>query len=67
VQRLEARIAALEARLPRTNIISPNFWMRALAVWGHELACVGVLYIGLIGVMLVLMMLFGALAAVGAR
>jgi hypothetical protein len=59
VQRLEARIAALESRLPNTNIISPKFWSRAFAVWGHELACVGVLYAGLLAVVLV----FAVLAA----
>lgn len=29
------RIADLEARLPRTNLVSPNFLSRAFAVWGH--------------------------------
>jgi hypothetical protein len=29
------RIADLEARLPRTNLVSPNFISRAFAVWGH--------------------------------
>ncbi len=29
------RIAELEARLPRTNLVSPNFLTRAFAVWGH--------------------------------
>ena len=57
VQRLEARIAALESRLPNTNIISPKFWSRAFAVWGHELACVGVLYAGIFGVVIIFMII----------
>lgn len=39
---LEQRIAALEARLPQTNLLSPKFWTRAWAVYGHMLA-IGVL------------------------
>ncbi|MDO9557865.1 MAG: hypothetical protein Q7J82_09885 [Coriobacteriia bacterium] len=35
---LEQRIMALEARLPQTNIISPKFWTRAWAIYGHLLA-----------------------------
>ncbi len=29
------RIAELEAKLPKTNLVSPNFLTRAFAVWGH--------------------------------
>jgi hypothetical protein len=63
VQRLEARIAALESRLPNTNIISPKFWNRAFAVWGHELACVGIIYLGILGIVIVLMVLAAALGS----
>lgn len=35
---LEQRIIALESRLPQTNLISPKFWTRAWAVYGHMLA-----------------------------
>jgi hypothetical protein len=35
---LERRIAALEARMPRTNLLSDQFWTRAWAVYGHVLA-----------------------------
>jgi len=35
---LEQRIAALEARLPRTKAVAPGFWTRAFAIWGHGLA-----------------------------
>ncbi len=34
---LEQRIAALEARLPRTKVVAPGFWTRAFAIWGHNL------------------------------
>ena len=32
---LEQRIAALEARLPRTKVVAPGFLTRAFAIWGH--------------------------------
>lgn len=35
---LEQRIMALEVRLPQTNIVSPKFWTRAWAIYGHLLA-----------------------------
>jgi len=35
---LEQRIASLEMRVPNTNLISPKFWTRAWAVYGHMLA-----------------------------
>ncbi len=35
---LERRIAALEARVPESNVVSPKFWTRAFAVYGHTLA-----------------------------
>ncbi|MBN2405154.1 MAG: hypothetical protein JXE06_06190 [Coriobacteriia bacterium] len=38
VSYLEQRIAALEARMPRTNVVSPKFWTRAWAIYGHLLA-----------------------------
>lgn len=44
---LAMRVAALEARLPQTNILSPRFWPRAIAVWGHNIAVIAVLYLGL--------------------
>lgn len=33
---LEQRLLALEARLPRTNLLSPRFMTRAWAVFGHH-------------------------------
>ncbi len=32
---LEQRIASLEARLPQTKVVSPSFFARAFAIWGH--------------------------------
>lgn len=40
------RLNALEARLPNTWVISPNFFKRAFAIWGH--AAVAGLIIGII-------------------
>ena len=55
---LEQRLADLEARSPASNVISPRFWTRAWAIFGHTLAVVillqviffgGALLIGLLG------------------
>lgn len=35
IRYLEQRIAALEARVPQTKVIAPQFLSRALAIWGH--------------------------------
>ena len=32
---LEARLAAVEKRLPATNMVSDTFLRRAFTVWGH--------------------------------
>ena len=32
---LEARLAAVERRLPGTNLVSDTFLRRAFTVWGH--------------------------------
>ena len=50
---LEQRIAALEARLPKTNLISPKFWTRAWAVYGHMLAIGALVYAVFFGIVLV--------------
>lgn len=55
--RCERRLAALEARLPTTSILSSSFWSRACAVYGHALA------VHLI-VMLVLGVIIGVLALI---
>jgi len=35
ITRQEGEIEALNQRLPDTNIINPNFLVRAFTVWGH--------------------------------
>ncbi|GAB4290234.1 MAG: hypothetical protein Kow0067_16490 [Coriobacteriia bacterium] len=42
---LEQRIVALEQRLPRTNIVSPKFWSRAWAIFGHLLAISAIIWL----------------------
>jgi hypothetical protein len=59
VRELERRLAALEARVPNTKIIDAKFWTRAVAVWGHSLAVVAVIY----GVLFVLVLLLAGVAA----
>jgi hypothetical protein len=41
---LQARIAALEGRLPDSDVIDPRFWTRARAIWGHSVAVTALLY-----------------------
>jgi hypothetical protein len=43
----DARIRALEMRLPNTSLVAPSFMKRAFAVWGHMF--VSSFIIGLIG------------------
>lgn len=38
VHDLQARIKALEDRLPQSNIIHPRFWPRAWTVYGYTMA-----------------------------
>ena len=57
---LEQRIAALEARIPKSNLISPKFWTRAWAVYGHMLSIGLLVY----AVFLVIALLFTGIAAV---
>lgn len=33
---LESRLKTIEGRLPQSNVLHPNFWTRAWAVWGHS-------------------------------
>jgi fatty acid desaturase len=56
---LEQRIAALEARLPRTNLLSPKFWTRAWAVYGHILAIGAIIYAIVMAIYLVVAMIVG--------
>lgn len=57
---LEQRIAALENRVGHTNLVSPKFWTRAWAVYGHHLA-IGILFYVII---LAIAMAFGLFGAV---
>src|SRR4051794_14844325 len=44
VAELKTRLAALESKLPNSKIINVKFWPRAFAVFGHNMAVVGILY-----------------------
>ena len=44
IRTLEMRIESLNAQIPNSNIVSPKFWTRALAVFGHQMAIVLVMY-----------------------
>lgn len=56
---LEQRIAALEARMPKTSLVSPKFWTRAWAVYGHMLSIGLLVY----AVLFALALVFGGFAA----
>lgn len=53
---LESRIQEYELLLPKTNILSANFWNRAWAVFGHQFAISAILFGIAILIMLVLML-----------
>jgi hypothetical protein len=53
---LEFRIQEYESLLPKTNILSANFWNRAWAVFGHQFAISAILFGTVILIMLVLML-----------
>lgn len=53
---LEQRVTSLEARLPQTKLVSPNFLSRAFAVWGHYF--VAQLIIGLVVFVVMLILSF---------
>jgi hypothetical protein len=56
---LEQRITALEARLPRTNLLSPKFWTRAFAVYGHILAIGAITYAVVMAIYIVFAIIIG--------
>jgi hypothetical protein len=63
IQRLEARLAQLEAQIPNSNLMSPKFWRRAFAVFGHQFSAVLAIY----GLLLVVAVILGiAFAILGA-
>lgn len=57
IEELRERVRALEQRLPDTNVISPKFWTRALAIFGHQLALSLIIWAVLFGLFLVLVFL----------
>ena len=61
---LEQRIAALEARLPDTKLLSAKFMTRAWAIWGHyfvaQLVLTVIIWAVLFVVFLLLSLIFGA-------
>jgi hypothetical protein len=63
VRQLEMRLHDLEARIPNSNIVSHNFWSRALAVFGHQLA-IGLLFYAII---FAIAIVFGILGAIVGR
>ena len=66
IQELRERVRELEQRIPNTKVISPKFWTRALAIFGHQMALVGIIYAVLFGLFLLFAFLaftMGALAS----
>jgi len=63
VTELEMRLGYLETRIPNSNIMSPKFWTRALAVFGHEMS----IYLAFYGILFAVLLLIGFLGAVVRR
>jgi len=63
VTELEMRLGYLETRIPNSNIMSPKFWTRALAVFGHEMS----IYLAFYGIFFAVLLLIGFLGAVVRR
>ena len=53
IAELESRFSEFETMLPESNIINQNFWTRALAVFGHQLA-IGLIIYGILFILLLL-------------
>jgi len=60
IRELEMRLDGLEARIPNSNIVSHNFWSRALAVFGHQLS-IGLVFYAII---FAIAIVFGILGAI---
>ncbi len=60
MERLAARVAALEASLPNSNLLNRKFWLRAFAVLGHNLSAVLAIYAALF----VVALLFAVIGAI---
>lgn len=63
IRELERRLDYLEPRIPNSNIVSHNFWSRAFAVFGHQMA-IGLLFYAII---FVIAIAFGILGAIIGR
>ena len=59
IRELEWRLDRLEGRIPNSNIVSPNFWTRAFAVFGHQMAIGLVMY----AIIFAIAIVFGILGA----
>jgi hypothetical protein len=59
ITELEMRLGYLETRIPNSNIMSPKFWTRALAVFGHEMS----IYLAFYGIILAIGIVFAILGA----
>jgi hypothetical protein len=60
IQRLESRLAQLESQIPNSSLISPKFWRRAFAVFGHQFCAVMAIY----GILLVIAVVIGIVLAI---
>ena len=58
VTELEMRFGYLETRIPNSNVMSPKFQTRALAVFGHEMS----IYLAFYGICFAVLLLIGFLA-----
>lgn len=62
---LEQRIAALEAQLPKTNVIAQGFLTRAFAIWGHYFVAQLLISLVIAAITLLLSVVFaGSMAAI---
>ncbi len=64
---LDARVRALEMRLPNTSLVSPSFMKRAFAVWGHQFVASMIIGIiaGAVGTVLSLLFAGGIASMIG--
>lgn len=61
---IEARVSALEARLPSSRLLNGGFLSRAFAVWGHWVVAHTILALGVTIVVGFFVVLFLGLALV---
>ena len=65
VRELEMRFVNLEARIPNSKIVSPKFWSRALAVFGHQLSIVLIVNAVIFVLALVVLFLIPVISMIG--